>query len=264
MNFSLICQQVELENGLDIRFIGPPLEEGPLPTLFYLALSAQDSLTLDPFNQPVAYLAHLPLRIFSITLPGHEENLPPTGALANWAQKITEGTDCINEFIRKVQFSLTSLESKNIFLKDKLGIAGLSRGAFVAAHLAAKFPPFRYLLGFAPLTTLSCVKEFSQFADHPLVTALDLKHLSPQLFDRHIRFYIGNLDTRVNTRFCFDLIELLSQTAQNHKLRSPRIELMITPSIGHQGHGTSTPIFHQGAQWIAEKLLSEYTHNSSK
>ena len=53
-------------------FVGPPLEEGPFPTLIYFALSAEDSLQCDPFNQPVQFLEGLPLRIFSITLPGAE------------------------------------------------------------------------------------------------------------------------------------------------------------------------------------------------
>ena len=53
-------------------FVGPSLEKGPLPTLIYFALSAEDSLQCDPFNRPVQFLEGLPLRIFSITLPGHE------------------------------------------------------------------------------------------------------------------------------------------------------------------------------------------------
>ncbi|MCB1084213.1 MAG: hypothetical protein KDK61_07865, partial [Simkania sp.] len=72
-------------------FVGPRLEEGPLPTLIYFALSAEDSLERDPFNQPVQFLEGLPLRIFSITLPGHENNLPPEDALNVWEERMKKG-----------------------------------------------------------------------------------------------------------------------------------------------------------------------------
>lgn len=238
----------------EIAFLGPPTSAGPLPALFYFSLSARDSLTLDPFNQPAAYLEHLPMRIFSLTLPGHENNLPPTQALYVWAQELGKGHDVIAAFVAKVQQSIALLLEKRLIFEDKLAVSGLSRGAFVAAHVAAAIPQFRIVLGFAPLTQVSFAQEFEAIARDPLVEALSLMHLTDRLIDRKLRFYIGNLDMRVSTRRCFDFIEKLSQTAYEQRVRSPSVELFIYPSIGHMGHGTPQAIFHQGAQWVADQL----------
>jgi predicted esterase len=237
-----------------IVYSGPPLSSGPLPALFYFALSAQDSLCLDPFNQPVSYLSSLPMRVFSITLPGHENNLPPTQALNFWAKEIAHQHNIIAEFIETIRLAVETLLHQNVLIKDRIAIAGLSRGAFIATHAAAAIAHFRWILGFAPLTTLSFAKEFQELHHDPLVNSLSLTHLTPHLIDRTLRYYIGNLDARVSTRLCFDFVETLAQTACDHQIRSPQVELIISPSIGRDGHGTAREIFHHGAQWIAEKL----------
>lgn len=254
MSSGLPLQTFSTKDNIKVAYTGPLLTAGPLPALFYFALSAEDSLCLDPFNQPVAYLAQLPLRVFSMTLPGHENNLPPTQALDVWAQKIAQGQDVITAFVNQVKNVVQTLLEQNVLIKNRLGVAGLSRGAFVATHAAAAIPEFRWIVGFAPLTQLSFAREFQAIADRPLVRSLSLETLTSRLVDRSLRFYIGNLDTRVGTRLCFDFIEALSQEALTQAIRSPQVELMIRPSIGRDGHGTAKDTFHEGAQWIAEKL----------
>lgn len=244
----------EVSPDIEVFYTGPHISTGPLPTLFYFSLSAKDSLCLGPFNQPVAYLSALPLRIFSITLPGHENNLPPTEALNAWASDIISGRNPVAEFVDKVKRTVDALENQGLLIPNRTAVAGLSRGAFIAAHAAAAIPQFQWILGFAPLTKLSGAKEFQELSHHSTVKALSLEHLASKLTDRKLRFYIGNLDTRVRTRSCFDFIETLSQTAFANKIRSPSVELIIGPSIGRDGHGTPQAVFNEGAQWIAEQL----------
>lgn len=238
----------------EVFYTGPHISTGPLPTLFYFSLSAKDSLCLDPFNQPVAYLSTLPMRIFSITLPGHENNLPPTEALNVWASDIISGRNPIEEFVAKVKKTVDALETQGLLIPNRTAVAGLSRGAFIATHAAAVIPQFQWILGFAPLTKLSGAKEFQDLSHYSPVESLSLELLADKLTHRKLRFYIGNLDTRVSTRSCFDFIETLSQAALANKIRSPSAELIIGPSIGRDGHGTSQAVFHEGAQWIAEKI----------
>src|SRR5581483_4979933 len=247
-------QKFEVSAGIEAFYTGPHLSAGPLPTLFYFSLSAEDSLCLDPFNQPVVYLSKLPMRIFSMTLPGHENNLPPTEALNIWASDILSGYNAITEFTYKVKRAVDALESQGLLLPGRTAVAGLSRGAFIAAHAAAIVSQFEWILGFAPLTKLSEAKEFQDYSHHPVVESLSLEYLANALTDRKLRFYSGNLDTRVSTRSCFDFIETLSQAAFANKMRSPSVELIIGPSIGRDGHGTSPAVFRDGAQWIAEKI----------
>jgi predicted esterase len=243
-----------LPSGTTWSFLGPPLELGPMPALFYFALSFHESLGVDPFNQPVVHLAHKQMRIFSIDLPAHGHDLPATKAIGAWADAFNKGDDPLTPFIEKIVSSIDELLKQNLLIEKQIGVIGLSRGGLIACHVAAKLPFIRYILGFAPLTHLSFSIEFAHLKDDPQVQAFAIENLKDQLYDRHIRFYIGNRDLRVETSLCFESIKLLVETAFHHKIRSPQIELMISPSIGHLGHGTPKETFEQGADWIASKL----------
>jgi len=241
-------------NDLAVYFLGPDLSEGELPALFYFALSAHESLSVDPYNQPVEALCALPLRIFSFDIPGHGTHLSSHDALSVWAQAFEQGNDLLSAFTQKVAALIVDLQEKEIIAKDKCAVAGLSRGAFIATHVAALCPAVRAILGFAPLTKLSYAKEFHHTLRQHALQEMDLENCIPQLMDRSVRFYIGNCDKLVNTRFCFDFIEKLANAMDAQHIRSPQAELILTPSVGFQGHGTLKPIFHQGGDWIADKL----------
>ena len=221
-------------------FIGPPLEEGPLPALFYFALSAEDSLQQDPFNQPVQFLNGMPLRIFSLTLPAHENKFPPEKAMDVWAKRMKGGESVLPPFIEEVKKSVDGLKP----YISKWAVAGLSRGAFVACHVAACCPEFTHILGYAPLTRLDYAPE------------LNLEILVPKIYNRNIRFYIGNHDIRVGTDHAFSLINALATEANSHRVRSAPIEMIIGPSIGRHGHGTPPEVFQSGVDWLKKEFLS--------
>jgi esterase FrsA len=242
---------IAVSPDLSLFHIGPPLDHGPLPSFFYLALSGPDSLCLDPFNQPVQFLQGKMIRVFSLTLPGHEANLPPENAIALWAEDLSRGVDFIGPFLESVSQAVDFAIRERFIDPKRLGIGGLSRGGFLAAHAAARDDRFQFLLGFAPLTKLRSLKEFATLQDNPKVDTLDVEHLSNLLAKRHSRFYIGNCDTRVDTRACFEFAMSLAKKAQEQKIRTPQVECIITPSIGRDGHGTSPEIFQQGAAWMA-------------
>ncbi|MBI2742568.1 MAG: prolyl oligopeptidase family serine peptidase [Chlamydiales bacterium] len=249
-----MVQSLTLENGLSLSYLGKDLGEGPLPALFYFALSGEESLMLDPYNQPAAFLANYPMRLFSMSLPFHGPGFSPVEALTFWAKRLAEGHNLIEEFVDQVKAAFEHLVNRGAILHDHVGVAGLSRGAFIACHVAAKIPQIDTILGFAPLVDLSSTKEFEEIAELPLIKSLRLESQVDALIGRSLRFYIGNLDTRVGTSRCFQFIEMLSKKSQERGVRSPRVELRINPSIGHQGHGTSKEIFEHGAAWMARKL----------
>ncbi len=237
---------------LKTEFLGPPLDAGPLPAVFYFALSAHDSLHLHPYNQPAVFLSSPNLRIFSVTLPGHDV-LPPTEALRVWADEIHQGRDVIQTFVQEVATYIHHLIGQHVINPQKIALMGLSRGAFIAAHAVALLPEISCLLGFAPLTRLENVKEFQDLN----VQRWDLSHLADKLYNRTVRFYIGNRDKRVGTESCFHFISKLAETAFEHRISSSPIELIIGPSMGHKGHGTSPEVFRQGTSWLAKKLLGD-------
>ncbi len=198
------CSALSVTPNITLYHVGPPLSEGPLPSLFYFALSGPDSLTLDPFNQPIQSLESEKIRIFSMTLPGHENELPAKEAMTLWAADFARGFDPVSDFLDQAEAALHFAIKEELVDLHRLGAAGLSRGAFIASHLAARDPRFKALLGFAPLTRLSKIKEFAHMEENGLANRLDLIHLSSSLADRPVRLYIGNHDTRVGTRECFD------------------------------------------------------------
>lgn len=237
---------------LKTEFLGPSLDKGPLPAVFYFALSAHDSLHLDPYNQPAVFLSSPKLRIFSITLPGHDI-LPPTQALQFWADEIHHGRDVIHTFVEEVASYIHHLIAQHAIDPQKIGMMGLSRGAFIAAHAAALLPEISCLLGFAPLTRLENAEEFQDLH----VERWNLSHLAEKLYNRTMRFFIGNRDKKVGTENCFQFISDLAETAFQHKISSSPIELIIGPSIGHKGHGTSPQVFREGVSWLEKKLLGD-------
>jgi esterase FrsA len=247
-----------LTPSLSLSYVGPSLDKGPLPALFYFALSAEDSLTLAPFNTPITLLTpylHEHLRIFSMTIPGHKPPLPKEKAIHFWAEHIQKGHDPISPFIEQICTAIDSLLHQNALIKDRILLAGLSRGSYIATLAAARHPLCPKVLGFAPLTDFSSVKEFEHLLDHPLVKSLNLSSHLPELLHTHIRYYIGNRDTRTGTTLAFNLITQLAELAHAKRIREGHFELILYSSIGFMGHGTPQSIFQEGCQWIKNSLL---------
>lgn len=253
-NPEIHCSALTVAPDLALYHVGPALDHGPLPSFFYFALSGPDSLCLDPFNQPVQFLQGKMVRIFSLTLPGHENNLPPTQAIHLWAEDISKGMDSIENFLDQIGAALDFAIREKFADPSKIAFGGLSRGGFIAAHAAAREERARFLLLFAPMTQLGKAKEFAHLQEHPVVRSYDLAHLAEPLCNRHVRLYIGNHDTRVSTRSSFDFTQSLTEKAVEKKIRSPQIEMIISPSIGQMGHGTPPEIFRQGTQWLEESM----------
>jgi len=235
-----------------IYHCGPPLSSGALPSVFYFSLSGNESLSLDPYNQPAVYLAKHGIRVFSLTLPGHEGAHPHLGALESWAHSIISGKNVIQDFAEVCCRSIDFLLSSGYLLENKIAVAGLSRGAFTAAQLAALDNRVNLLLGFSPLTTLD---HFIQM-DHVACPELSSQYIVDNLADKTVRYYIGNRDVRVGTNHCFTFIQSLVEASYAKKHRSPPIEMIVFPSIGHKGHGTPPNIFLEGAEWLKQTLTS--------
>jgi len=242
-------------DGVPIYYLGPELEVGPLPAFVYFALAGDESLHLPPYHQPAEILKAHPLRIFSFTLPGHGEGYDKFTAMSYWAEQMLLGRYLLEVFFEQTAQALTWLVQQQIILPEALAVGGLSRGAFVATHVAARQPLVKTILGFAPLTHLSLLPQFQSLQER--AQSLDLLSLIPQLHHvKNFRFYIGNRDTLVGTESCFHFVQQLVEYAYKQHLKQAT-ELMITPSIGHQGHGTAPHIFAEGSAWIQHHLLGQ-------
>lgn len=222
-----------------------------MPTLFYLALSAEDSLNLDPFNQPVNHWKKLPIRIFSLNLPAHGPGEDKMDAMAAWSEGIRRDPDGYFEpfFFR---FGEVLKELAPVIESGRLVAGGLSRGGFMSTHLAARFPQINAVLGFAPAASLLELGGFPETAGK-----YDLSHLIPQLGKVKLKFFIGNRDIKVGTSSVFDFCKQLTDYKYENGERSPQVEFFMYPCIGHKGHGTPPEIFSEGAAWAAKFLLRD-------
>lgn len=249
------------EHNTLLDYLGPSPEEGQLPAFFYFALSGEESLTLHPYNQPALHLADGPMRVFSFTIPGHGPGMNKFNAMQYWADQMAAGFYPLEDFFEQTERAILWLITQGIVDPKRTGTGGLSRGGFVATHMAARLPFLHTLIGFAPLTELVQLKEFASGSAPMLqrrATELDLVHQVDNLTHvRNIRFYIGNLDTRVNTDACYRFIRRLAEKGHAKHARHQKIELMITQSIGHHGHGTDPKIFEEGSLWAKNHILEE-------
>ncbi|MDN3505239.1 MAG: hypothetical protein P0S95_06675 [Rhabdochlamydiaceae bacterium] len=233
-----IAKPLPIENDLDAHYIGLPFGLGPMPTVFHFSLSAKDSLNLDPFNQPVAALDIGKMRIMSVTLPFHEDFPPlPENATEKWNKSNFE------PFCLKLKQLLDELIKEDMIDPDKIAFMGLSRGAFVAFHMATLFPQVKGVLAFAPMLNL---------AQDP---SLDVTPLAKDLCHLPIRIYMGNRDKKTSTKTAMHFILDLADCAYDAKIRSAPIEMFVTPSLGHSGHGTAKKTFIEGANWIYNLII---------
>jgi len=244
---------LSLTAEMDIAHIGPSLDQGRLPAVIYFALSAEESLGLDPYNQPALFLASKGIRVFSLNLPAHGPGLSALDAIGAWAEEFAADRDPLTPFIEKASFAIDTLIEKGLIIREKLGLMGLSRGGFIALHTMARSPAVHSTVCFAPLIQLKEAREFQE-VHAPRADELDLSRIRENLIDRPIRFHMGNRDTRTGTRTCFDFFASLVDLSFEKGVRSPPLDLFLIPSIGQMGHGTSKETFVNGATWLAKNL----------
>lgn len=238
---------------LPIYYTGPDVATGPLPALFYFSIAGDESLSLNPYNTPVTYFKNVPCRVFSWTLPGHGEGFDKHQAMHFWAESFAKERNILEEFFDVVSAGIEWLIVQGIIDPAHMAAAGLSRGGFVATHIAARFHNLHTLLAFAPVTDLSVLKAFQNVNSSRLeplsLCKLSISHL------RHLRFYIGNRDTLVGTKTCFKTIETYAEEVHVKHARHCLVELYITQSAGQHGHGTSPGAFEEGTLWLKQHLL---------
>lgn len=243
------------QGGPPIYYRGSDLSEGAKPAVVYFALSAEASLYEDPFNQPVLPWIEQGFRVFSWDLPFHGPHLDHHAAMHSWAKELSNNPLFIDQFIEICKKHLQFLIDQKWVNTHSIAVAGLSRGGFIATHLAAKAKFIKKVLGFSPMTQAPEVEEF-KYTNLQNQEAISLTKLVDQLTHTTLRFYIGNHDKRVQTSSCYQFIQTLSDKIYENGLRSPPVELIIYPSIGFKGHGTPSTIFENGSKWIITQLTN--------
>lgn len=235
---------------LELYCRGMPLNAGICPTLFYFAAGGKQSLHQDPFSQPVDQFLDGRTRVIAVDLPFHGEGCDPAQAMTLWALSLASGEDFIGYFLDQCSALLDNLIKAGSIDASRFAVAGLSRGGFFAAHLAARHPWIKPVLAFAPVTSLERLPEFEKLTDHPLLRRWSLELEENALASKRLRFYIGNNDTRVDTDACYGLLRKIVHAGKQTGIHSPLIEMVMTPSVGYKGHGTLPHVFEDGITWL--------------
>lgn len=241
---------LETPSKLSVSWTGPDLSKGSLPAFFYFALSAEDSLHLDPYNQPVKFLEGSPIRCFSFTIPFHGPGYENNKSMECWKKEFETNPSFLETFFEQCVAAVDYLINQNLINSQKIAVGGLSRGGFIATHLAARDQRIKYVLGYAPMTRLRVLEEL-QGVGH----GWDLTDLVEKLTHVNLRYYIGNRDLRVGTDACFHFIQALTESMFLQGQRSPPVEMIIAPSVGFKGHGTLPPTFRSGVDWLKQQLI---------
>jgi esterase FrsA len=194
-------------------------------TVFFFSLSDQDSLSLPPFCHPVDTLLAEGARVISTTLPGHENNARPYNIQEIWQNDLLG----LSSFITSLSLGIKELKHQ---FSPPFGVMGISRGAFIALHMCSILDEVTTAVCFAPMLSVGNSE------------ALSLKNQLSTLANKRIHFFIGDNDLIVGTE---------NVVSMQHSLRT-NSEILISPSIGRGGHGTSDEIFHKGALWMIANL----------
>jgi dienelactone hydrolase len=178
-----------------IRF-GLQGEKGPAPapTLFVFATTIEPALTSLTYNKVGGILAKHGYLCVSLDLPYH-----PGGELDGWAEATKMGERWLPEFVSKVSQILDYLIQEGYTDPQKVAVAGSSRGAFVAMHIAAADQRVKCAIGFVPVTDLTQLTEFAGLKDSEYAKSLSLMNVAGKLAGRPIWVAIGSNDERVNT-----------------------------------------------------------------
>ena len=208
-----------------LRFlVREPAETKAHTTIFFFALSAEDTLTLPPFCHPANTLVEEGARVISTTLPDHEHNARPYGIQAIWEKKIPALTAFIEDLCTGIKEVIAEFDGP-------FGAMGISRGAFIAMHVASRISAIEKVCAFAPMLKVGGTN------------ALAIDSIKASLQNTKIFFFVGDNDTLIHTKKVEEL---------HHYLEKKSL-LKVSPSIGRHGHGTSDENFTQGAHWIIQR-----------
>ncbi len=194
-------------------------------TVFFFSLSDQDSLSLPPFCHPVDTLVAEGICVISTTLPGHENNARPYNIQEIWQNDLLG----LSSFISHLSLGIKELKEQ---FPPPFGVMGISRGAFIALHMCSMLDEVTTAVCFAPMLSIGTNQELSA------------GNLLSKLENKKIHFFIGDNDIIVGTE---------NVVRMQHSLQT-NSEILVSPSIGRGGHGTSDEIFHKGALWMIKNL----------
>lgn len=259
-------QFLKTPDGVDFAIWGEK-PTSPSPTLVMFAADMNGTLTNIDNNTIAILLKEKGFVVVALDVPCHGRDAQSgesSGDLGAWRTRIEKGQPLMQETSHKTSRVLNHLIAEGYSDPLRLVVSGTSRGGFTAFHVAAAEPRFKYVIGFAPVTHLPTLAEFSGTSSNPAVLEYSAIHLAPKLADRSVWIAIGNNDVRVGTDDCLDFVRELVKHSSPKNNPVP-VELHLLATINHRLHANPALEFRQtyaphrqAADWLlAELKLNE-------
>jgi len=227
------------------------------PTLFTFASDIESALGGLEYIRTGIIVGRHGYLCASLDLPYHGAAAVqghPDG-LAGWAAGVSKGEAVFPEFVSKVSQVLDYLIRQGYTDPQKVAVAGISRGAFAAMHVAAADPRFRCAIGFSPVTDLIELGEFAELKNNQLARSLSLTEIAEKLAGRPLWVSIGNNDARVGTDKAIEFTRkvIAASVAQKKPTSSEVIdvELHVMP---WPGHGRPVSAHDAAAAWLLARM----------
>jgi dienelactone hydrolase len=228
----------------------------PVPTLFILASSIEETLGDEYFRQAGTELARRGYACVAIDLPSHgrDQRAGEPPGLDGWRWRLDRGEDVVAANNRRLSAVLDHLIEEGRADPARVAACGTSRGGFLALHFSAVDPRVRAVAAYAPVTDLASLREFRGAEEDPLVGSLALVRRKEDLARRAIWIIIGDRDERVDTDKAVTLARQITSSALAQELDA-RVDLHV-PSEP-RGHTTPRGAVEASIEWIQRQLHPE-------
>jgi hypothetical protein len=233
--------------GLLEPLILDQIGQQPVATAIVFTTTAYEALHTPPLCHPAAMLHKKGVKVVSFDLPLHDQQTPTYEGVKRWTNFIEKtGRDPLSPFLEQIQSWIEQQISDDM----PLLLVGISRGAFIAAHLSVRMKKNYPLILFSPMLHLNYPWLFEQQALKPgwiqeynLICHINFLKNSP------IFFSVGNNDERTLTTDTIQFFQQLIDAKAIEQKRGSPLNLRVFPSIGMFGHGTPDDIFMEGITW---------------
>ena len=237
-------------------------EKSPAPTLLILAGTIDGTLGGPTYRQCGNELAEHGFLCVAIDIPCHGDQTrdgEPSG-LIGWSARAASEEDFVSGCNARLSEVLDHLIETGVSDPDRIAACGTSRGGFLAIHFAAHDERIRCVAGFAPVTDLEALSEFSAIADDPFVKSLSVSRQAERLAGRPVWIVIGDHDDRVGTDRAIALARRIAE-ASREKGEEGRVDLHVLAEP--RGHTTPLGSTRLAADWMLRVLAQETTASTA-
>ncbi len=254
---------LRLPDGTRFGLIGPRPSR-PAPTVFLLA-HGLETMADEPHYTDAGRLL-TPHGFLGVVLdpPAHGKDVRPgetgalDGGLKGWRQRLDNGEDFVAPFVAHCRGVLDYLVREKLADPDRVGAIGISRGGFLAIHLAAAEPRIRCVVGLSPVVDVMVLREFNGTPRTDLAAQLSLAAAIPRLVGRPLWISISNNDERVGADRVIAFSRARVAASIGGRAGNPivPVELVVGPAVsaGGSGHYSVQEADALAANWILRQF----------